>query len=196
MLNNLLEKVRLYKNIFISASLVIFTIITIGALCFSGYIVAQNSDTLTYLQQEVEDLTLQNAELSNKIEALSEEKQEYQQKYNDINILYSNLNDQLSKLQDKYDLLEDENKRLKLQLKQTPTPTPAVSAYSGGTSGSGHFYGGASTSGTYSGATVYWVSRGEVYHYSRNCSALSRSTNIQSGSITQSGKPRACKLCG
>lgn len=210
MLNNLRTNVRLYKNILISATLAVFAIITIGALCFSSYRIAQNSDTLSYLRQEVEDLTIQNTELSNKVDALSEEKQEYQQKYDDLNILYSDLrkdyneqrsviddlNDQLSELQDQYDLLEDENKRLELQLKQTPTPTPAVSAYSGGTSGSGHFYGGASTSGTYSGTTVYWVPGGEVYHYSKSCPSLSRSTDIQSGSIAQSGKPRACKRCG
>ncbi len=43
--------------------------------------------------------------------------------------------------------------------------------------------------------TVYWTESGEVYHSTPNCSALSRSKNIKSGTIAQSGKSRACKLC-
>lgn len=43
--------------------------------------------------------------------------------------------------------------------------------------------------------TVYWVPSGEVYHTSRNCSSLSRSKTILSGTISESGKPRKCKRC-
>lgn len=43
--------------------------------------------------------------------------------------------------------------------------------------------------------TVYWVPNGEVYHTSRNCSSLSRSKTILSGTISESGKPRKCKKC-
>ena len=45
------------------------------------------------------------------------------------------------------------------------------------------------------GSTVYWVDSGEVYHSTPNCSTLSRSKNIHSGSVAQSGKPRRCKVC-
>lgn len=38
--------------------------------------------------------------------------------------------------------------------------------------------------------TVYWVSEGEVYHSSQNCRTLKRSSNIQSGTISESGKSR------
>lgn len=48
----------------------------------------------------------------------------------------------------------------------------------------------------YSGSTVYWVSSGKVYHSSPDCPSLGRSSNIHSGSIAQSGKSRACKICG
>ena len=44
--------------------------------------------------------------------------------------------------------------------------------------------------------TVYWTPSGSVYHYSRYCSTLSRSRIINSGSISDSGKSRACKVCG
>lgn len=43
--------------------------------------------------------------------------------------------------------------------------------------------------------TVYWVKSGEVYHVSENCPTLSRSKNIYSGTVSQSGKSRACKVC-
>lgn len=60
---------------------------------------------------------------------------------------------------------------------------------SGGTSNS-------SGSSTTKSTTVYWVPNGSVYHYSRNCPTLSRSRTIYSGTISQSGKGRACKVCG
>ena len=44
--------------------------------------------------------------------------------------------------------------------------------------------------------TVYWVSSGEVYHLSKDCPSLSKSSGIQSGTISQSGKSRPCKVCG
>ncbi|WP_420840396.1 CAP domain-containing protein [Adlercreutzia agrestimuris] len=42
---------------------------------------------------------------------------------------------------------------------------------------------------------VYWTPNGSVYHNSKGCPALSRSKVIQSGTIAQSGKSRACKDC-
>ena len=44
-------------------------------------------------------------------------------------------------------------------------------------------------------ATVYWVDNGEVYHTSLNCTSLKQSDNIKSGTIAESGKDRACKVC-
>lgn len=43
--------------------------------------------------------------------------------------------------------------------------------------------------------TVYWTPSGKVYHSSPNCSTLSRSSNVLSGTISQSGKSRACEVC-
>lgn len=45
------------------------------------------------------------------------------------------------------------------------------------------------------GGTVYWVASGKVYHTSRNCPTLKRSRTVYSGSISKSGKSRACKVC-
>lgn len=42
---------------------------------------------------------------------------------------------------------------------------------------------------------VYWVPSGKVYHSTKSCSALSRSNNICSGTIAESGKARHCQRC-
>ena len=55
---------------------------------------------------------------------------------------------------------------------------------------------GSSSSSSRSLGTVYWTPSGTVYHLSRNCSTLSRSRTVYSGSVSASGKPRACKVCG
>lgn len=43
---------------------------------------------------------------------------------------------------------------------------------------------------------VYWIDTGEVWHVRISCSTLSRSKNIHSGTIEESGKSRVCKVCG
>lgn len=43
--------------------------------------------------------------------------------------------------------------------------------------------------------TVYWVTNGKVYHSTQSCATLKRSSNIQNGTISGSGKERACKVC-
>lgn len=44
--------------------------------------------------------------------------------------------------------------------------------------------------------TVYWVDNGEVYHLTKDCVSLKRSTGIHSGTVAQSGKSRVCSNCG
>ena len=51
---------------------------------------------------------------------------------------------------------------------------------------------GTSSSGS---STVYWTPSGEVYHTDRNCSYLSRSKTVLSGTIAESGKDRKCSKC-
>lgn len=47
-----------------------------------------------------------------------------------------------------------------------------------------------------SDGTVYWTSGGSVYHTTDSCPTLSRSKNIKSGTVSESGKSRVCKVCG
>jgi len=41
----------------------------------------------------------------------------------------------------------------------------------------------------------FWVPGGQVYHKDRYCRSLSRSSDIRSGSIAESGKSRSCDIC-
>ena len=43
---------------------------------------------------------------------------------------------------------------------------------------------------------VYWTPSGSVYHLSSGCRTLARSRTVLSGTIEESGKPRACYVCG
>ena len=45
------------------------------------------------------------------------------------------------------------------------------------------------------GGTVYWTPNGEVYHSTAGCPTLSRSKTVYSGTVAESGKSRACKVC-
>lgn len=52
-----------------------------------------------------------------------------------------------------------------------------------------------SNSNTNSSATVYWTPNGKSYHTTKNCSTLSRSKTILSGTINESGKNDPCDRC-
>ena len=42
----------------------------------------------------------------------------------------------------------------------------------------------------------YWTENGNCYHKDKNCSSLKNSKNIESGSMEDCPKEKACKLCG
>lgn len=66
---------------------------------------------------------------------------------------------------------------------------------SGKSSGSNSSKSSRSGSSNKKSGTVYWTPSGSVYHSTRNCPTLSRSRTIYSGTISQSGKSRGCKVC-
>ena len=75
----------------------------------------------------------------------------------------------------------------KYKCKVTVTSGSSSSSNSGSTSNS------SSNGGSYS--TVYWTPSGQVYHVSRSCPTLSRSRTVYSGTTSESGRSRACKVC-
>ena len=46
------------------------------------------------------------------------------------------------------------------------------------------------------GQIVYWTEGGDVYHIDRNCQHIRNRTNVESGTVAESGKDRVCKTCG
>ena len=78
----------------------------------------------------------------------------------------------------------------KYKCKVTVTAPASSSRSSSGSSSSG------SSSDTSKTGTVYWTPGGSVYHYSRSCPTLSRSRIVYSGTPSESGKSRGCKVCG
>lgn len=112
-------------------------------------------------------------QLSAKISSLESELDDYKLQITSLTNDKKSLNDELDKLkQDNLKLEEQQSEidKLNTLIKSEPIDEPVAE-------------------------TVYWVSGGKVYHSTSSCSTLKRSSNIQSGTITQSGKSRACKVC-
>lgn len=86
----------------------------------------------------------------------------------------------------------ERQKKLEEEKQKEEKKNQSSSNKGGGWEGAGN---GKDPSVSDSGQTVYWVKNGKVYHSTPNCSSLSRSKNIRSGTISQSGKPRGCKNC-
>lgn len=145
---------------------------------------ARDSD-VGKLESELKSQSDANAKLQQQLDDANKKIGELSELENQQSVIDS-LNQQIS-------LLSSENETLKqqvsdLQTQLTAKNTAQVSAGSEKNSG----IGGSTSSG---GKTVYWVSGGEVYHSTPNCSTLKRSKNVQSGTIEKSGKSRPCKVC-
>lgn len=163
------------------------------ALCFILAIPSSDTDNVNSLTETNNELSKETEQLSAKISSLESELDDYKLQITSLTNDKKSLNDELDKLkQDNLKLeeqqseidklntlineLEKKNSDLKAENessqedKSEPIDEPVAK-------------------------TVYWVSGGKVYHSTSSCSTLKRSSNIQSGTITQSGKSRACKVC-
>ena len=119
-------------------------------------------------QTQLDDL---NAKFNELMESYNEVLAEYQEAQTTI----ESLNGQIASLKKENEKLQLENESLKKEAQQS-------------------FFGN-NVDNDETVGTVYWVSGGSVYHSTPNCVALKRSNHIQSGSIAESGKSRACRLC-
>lgn len=86
------------------------------------------------------------------------------------------------------------HQKYKYKVTVTAPASPKRSSGNTGRSSSGSFPG--SSTNADKSNTVYWTPGGSVYHYSRSCPTLSRSRTIYSGTPSESGKSRGCKVCG
>lgn len=141
--------------------------------------------------------------------------------YDNVYAAYSALNNRIAYYEDQKDTITDLNQKIEdlttqnqslisekesLQMQITDLQEQIEASKENDTGGNGGRWPVSSSSGngfrfpstsdsTQTSGTVYWTSEGEVYHSIPDCSALSRSSNIFSGTVSQSGKSRACKLC-
>lgn len=108
--------------------------------------------------------------------------------YKDQQATIDDLNSKLTELQSQYDSLEADRNNLQAKLDAKKAEQERVAREQEAQRI-------AQQQANAIGGTVYWVAGGEVYHSTPNCATLKRSSNIQSGTIAQSGKNRACKVC-
>ena len=168
----------------------------------STYSLINEKNALTFQISEIEN---EFNELSDDYDKLSERYSNLQEKYSSLLVKYNSLNEEIENYKDQqatindlnakleemhsqYDTLESERDNLQKQVDAKKAEEERIArekaAQQLAQQQENAGYG-----------TVYWVSGGEVYHSTPNCSTLKRSTNIYSGSIAQSGKGRACKVC-
>lgn len=140
-----------------------------------------NKDTaIEKLQSDLKTQTDSNDQLQQKIIDANSKIEELS-KLEDQQGTIDTLNQQIASLTSENESLKQANADLESQLASKSTAAASDSAPSDNDSAAEE--------------TVYWVSSGEVYHSTPNCSTLKRSSNIHSGTIAQSGKSRPCKVC-
>ena len=187
------EKKKKLKTI-LSYSYLLISLLIIGILMNNLSILNSQNYTLRKniesYEKDIDSYDSENKSLKNQIAELEDYKSKYNQlnsqinNYQDQQATIDDLNAQVTNLQSQYDSLLAERDSLQQQVdaKQAAAEQAARKAqeeqYSNDVSG-----------------TVYWVSGGECYHSTPNCATLKRSSSITSGSISQAGGRRPCKVC-
>lgn len=187
------EKKKKLKTI-LSYSYLLISLLIIGILMNNLSILNSQNHTLRKniesYEKDIDSYDSENKSLKNQIAELEDYKSKYNQlnsqinNYQDQQATIDDLNAQVTNLQSQYDSLLAERDSLQQQVdaKQAAAEQAARKAqeeqYSNDVSG-----------------TVYWVSGGECYHSTPDCATLKRSSNITSGSISQAGGRRPCKVC-
>ena len=154
-------------------------------------------DSIEALEGEKSELEKINKKQSAQIEELSDSVEEYEgriSEYVDQSETIEEqlraieeLNGKLSTLQQQYDTLTAEHQGYQKTIESLNTQLQTARNNQSNTPANNNINAG--------GETVYWVTNGEVYHSTPDCPSLSRSKNIHSGTIAQSGKSRPCKNC-
>lgn len=192
------------------------------ALCFILAIPSSDADNVNSLTETNNELSKETEQLSAKISSLESELDDYKLQITSLTNDKKSLNDELDKLkQDNLKLeeqqseidklntlineLEKKNSDLEAENESSSSNTNADVSNLQDVKDNNNAVSTAAAESSQEdksepidepvAVTVYWVSGGKVYHSTSSCSTLKRSSNIQSGTITQSGKSRACKVC-
>lgn len=182
-----------------TAALALISLVSVMTL-FSG--TSQNeelNDKLQVLQNDYDILQEDYDSLNNKYQSLSDEHDSLLKDYDELKAEIENYKDQqatiddlvakLDELHSQYDTLESERDELQKQVDAKKAEQERIAREEAAQQL-------AEQQANAGAGTVYWVSGGKVYHTTPNCTTLKRSSNIQSGTISESGKSRACKVCG
>ena len=166
-------------------------------------------DTLNKTYEEIlvsnEKLTQENSELT-QIKFDFDEQSNLLNEANDILIEQNAeltaaviiMQDALNELKDQNIKLISENNSLKEEInkiKATPTVEPAPEPEKTPVINETQAPLKAEPDPTPASEIVYWVRNGKVWHTTKECSSLQRSTEIFSGTIAESGKERVCSRC-
>ena len=149
------------------------------------------SDEHESLKSDYDDLEQDNSDLQEDYNTLSvkhDKTVETLENYKDQQVTIDDLNTKLTELQSKYDALEADRASILTQLDAKKAEEERVAQEQEAARQ-------AQEIPNASAGTVYWVSSGSVYHSTPDCPTLKRSSNIHSGSKSDSGKSRACKVC-
>lgn len=195
-------------KIFLSA---IIGVLTIALICSVGYYSQENrsirnelqesQNQITILKDEKDDLTGQKLLLEKDVDDAISERDELQTQYDQLAAEHQTCTDQITELNNtiteyeaqikEYEtLVESLNGQIAEKDKTINEQKETINSYT-----SSRNNGGTTPQEQNIAQTVYWTPKGEVYHSTPNCSSLKRSSQIFSGTISQSGKPRGCKLC-
>lgn len=179
----------------IISSILLITTIVLSICLYNNSNINQNlnsqldkvADDNNRMQKSYDNLCEDNAEIKGKNNALSIENRLLRNKlsyYQDQQATIDDLNAKLNELHKQYDTLETERDKLQVQVDAKKAEQERIAREQE----QGRF--------AYDrGGTVYWVPGGSVYHSTPDCATLKRSSSISSGTISQSGKRRACKVC-
>lgn len=145
----------------------------------------------TELQDKYFDLEQEYSSLENKYAAVLEEKKLLESQineYKDQQATIDDLNAKLIELQSQYDALKADRDSLQVQVDAKKAEQARIAQEQANQ----QLQAQQSNAGA---GTVYWTPGGSVYHSNSGCPTLQRSNVINSGSISESGKGRACKVC-
>lgn len=162
-------------------------------LTISSYSSKINSITYQYqiLEDDYNELDYDYYVLSNNHNKLKDDYNDLKSEinnYKDQQATIDDLNAKLTELQGQYDSLQSDRDNLQAQVDAKKAEQERIAQEQAAQQAQ-------QQRANAGGGTVYWVAGGSVYHSTPNCPTLKRSSNIQSGSISQSGKSRACKVC-
>ena len=161
----------------------------------------KTQNRMAIIEDEKDDLVDQKFSLENDVDNAISERDELQAQYDQLAEEHQTCTDQITELNNtitEYEsqieeyatLVESLNNQIAERDKTIEEQKETISYYVSSRNSSG-----TSSQTQNTSRTVYWTPGGEVYHSTPNCPSLSRSRQIFSGTISQSGKGRACKNC-